>query len=139
MSTKIGRCGMNSDNNSKNKPSLFIKGGVGGPGRPKNAINKNRLVSEVLNKLNFDPLTEAVSLFRDEETPVKVKADLVVKMMRLVYPEVKQIQVESHTMATNVNPIAEAMMQIKEKAEGFSYQNRNLSGTNEAKKSSTTN
>jgi hypothetical protein len=122
-----------------NKPSLFIKGGVGGPGRPKNAINKNRLVSEVLNKLNFDPLTEAVSLFRDEETPVKVKADLVVKMMRLVYPEVKQIQVESHTMATNVNPIAEAMMQIKEKAEGFSYQNRNLSGTNEAKKSSTTN
>jgi len=130
---------MNSDNNSKNKPSLFIKGGVGGPGRPKNAINKNRLVSEVLNKLNFDPLTEAVSLFRDEETPVKVKADLVVKMMRLVYPEVKQIQVESHTMATNVNPIAEAMMQIKEKAEGFSYQNRNLSGTNEAKKSSTTN
>ena len=57
---------MNSDENLKNKPSLFIKGGVGGPGRPKNAINKNRLVSEVLNKLNFDPLTEAVSLFRDE-------------------------------------------------------------------------
>lgn len=122
-----------------NKPSLFIKGGVGGPGRPKNAINKNRLVSEVLNKLNFDPLTEAVSLFRDEETPVKVKADLVVKMMRLVYPEVKQIQVESHTMATNVNPIAEAMMQIKEKAEGFSYQNRNLSGTKDPKEPSTTN
>jgi len=122
-----------------NKPSLFIKGGVGGPGRPKNAINKNRLVSEVLNKLNFDPLTEAVSLFRDEETPIKVKADLVVKMMRLVYPEVKQIQVESHTMATNVNPIAEAMMQIKEKAEGFSYQNRNLSGTKDSKESSTTN
>ena len=122
-----------------NKPSLFIKGGVGGPGRPKNAINKNRLVSEVLNKLNFDPLTEAVSLFRDEETPVKVKADLVVKMMRLVYPEVKQIQVESHTMATNVNPIAEAMMQIKEKAEGLSYQNRNLSGTKDSKESSTTN
>tara|TARA_R110002012_G_scaffold3730_3_gene17509 strand:- start:2145 stop:2537 length:393 start_codon:yes stop_codon:yes gene_type:complete len=130
---------MNSDENLKNKPSLFIKGGVGGPGRPKNAINKNRLVSEVLNKLNFDPLTEAVSLFRDEETPVKVKADLVVKMMRLVYPEVKQIQVESHTMATNVNPIAEAMMQIKEKAEGFSYQNRNLSGTKDSKESSTTN
>ena len=130
---------MNSDENLKNKPSLFIKGGVGGPGRPKNAINKNRLVSEVLNKLNFDPLTEAVSLFRDEETPVKVKADLVVKMMRLVYPEVKQIQVESHTMATNVNPIAEAMMQIKEKAEGFSYQNRNLSGTKDSKKSSTNN
>ena len=130
---------MNSDENLKNKPSLFIKGGVGGPGRPKNAINKNRLVSEVLNKLNFDPLTEAVSLFRDEETPVKVKADLVVKMMRLVYPEVKQIQVESHTMATNVNPIAEAMMQINEKAEGFSYQNRNLSGTKDSKESSTTN
>ena len=130
---------MNSDENLKNKPSLFIKGGVGGPGRPKNAINKNRLVSEVLNKLNFDPLTEAVSLFRDEETPVKVKADLVVKMMRLVYPEVKQIQVESHTMATNVNPIAEAMMQIKEKAEGFSYQNRNLSGTKDPKEPSTTN
>ena len=130
---------MNSDENLKNKPSLFIKGGIGGPGRPKNAINKNRLVSEVLNKLNFDPLTEAVSLFRDEETPVKVKADLVVKMMRLVYPEVKQIQVESHTMATNVNPIAEAMMQIKEKAEGFSYQNRNLSGTKDSKESSTTN
>ena len=124
---------------SENKTTRFMKGGVGGPGRPKNAINKNRLVSEVLNKLNFDPLTEAVSLFRDEETPIKVKADLVTKMMRLVYPEVKQIQVESHSMATNVNPIAEAMMQIKEKAEGFSYQNRNLSGTNEAKKSSTTN
>ena len=116
-----------------------MKGGTGGPGRPKNSINKNRLVSEVLNKLNFDPLTEAVSLFRDEETPVKVKADLVVKMMRLVYTEVKQIQVESHTMATNVNPIAEAMMQIKEKAEGFSYQNRNLSGTKDSKESSTTN
>ena len=71
------------------KPSLFIKGGVGGPGRPKNAV--------------------------------------------------KQIQVESHTMATNVNPIAEAMMQIKEKAEGFSYQNRNLSGTKDPKEPSTTN
>lgn len=116
-----------------------MKGGVGGPGRPKNAINKNRLVSEVLNKLNFDPLTEAVSLFRDEETPIKVKADLVTKMMRLVYPEVKQIQVESHSMATNVNPIAEAMMQIKEKAEGFSYQNRNLSAAKDTEEPSSTN
>ena len=115
---------MNSDENLKNKPSLFVKGGLGGPGRPKNVINKNRMVSEVLNKLNFDPLTEAVALFRDEETPTKVKADLVVKMMRLVYPEVKQVQVESHTMATNINPIAEAMMQLSENSEGFAYQNR---------------
>ena len=112
-----------------NRPSLFTKGGAPGPGRPKNAINKNRLVSEVLNKLNFDPLTEAVALFRDEETPIKTKADLVVKMMRLVYPEVKQVQVESHSMATNVNPIAEAMMQIQEKAEGFAYQKRIVSAT----------
>ena len=116
-----------------------MKGGIGGPGRPKNAINKNRLVGEVLNKLNFDPLTEAVSLFRDEETPIKVKADLVIKMMRLVYPEVKQIQLESHSMATNVNPIAEAMMQIKEKAEGFSYQNRNIRETKDSEEPSTTN
>jgi hypothetical protein len=122
-----------------NTTTRFMKGGVGGPGRPKNAINKNRLVSEVLNKLNFDPLTEAVSLFRDEETPIKVKADLVTKMMRLVYPEVKQIQVESHSMATNLNPIAEAMMQIQDKAEGFSYKPRNVSGTKDPKESSTTN
>ena len=124
---------------SENTTTRFMKGGVGGPGRPKNAINKNRLVSEVLNKLNFDPLTEAVSLFRDEETPIKVKADLVTKMMRLVYPEVKQIQVESHSMATNLNPIAEAMMQIQDKAEGFSYKPRNISGTKDPEEPSTTN
>ncbi len=130
---------MNSEENTKNKPSLFTKGGVGGPGRPKNAINKNRLVSEVPNKLNFDPLTEAVALFRDEETPIKTKADLVLKMMRLVYPEVKQVQVESHSMATNVNPIAEAMMQIQEKAEGFAYQNRIVSATKKPEEPSTAN
>lgn len=131
----IGKCGMSEEN----KSAMFTKGGVGGPGRPKNAINKNRLVSEVLNKLNFDPLTEAVELFRDEETPVKVKADLVLKMMRLVYPEVKQVQVESHTMATNVNPIAEAMTQIREKEVGFIYQNRNLSDKAKHKKPSPAN
>ena len=135
----IGKCGMNSEENLKNKPSLFVKGGVGGPGRPKNAINKNKLVSEVLNKLNFDPLTEAVQLFRDEETPTKVKADLVLKMMRLVYPEVKQVQVESHTMATNVNPIVEAMTQIREKEVGFAYQNRTLSDKTKDKEPSTAN
>ena len=128
---------MNSDENLKNKPSLFIKGGVGGPGRPKNAINKNRLVSEVLNKLNFDPLTEAVTMFRDEETPIKVRSDLLMKMMRLVYPEVKQVQVESHTMATKINPIAEAMLQIQENSDGFAYQNRNLSGNKDTEEPST--
>jgi hypothetical protein len=131
----IGKCGMSEDK----KPTLFTKGGVGGPGRPKNAINKNKLVSEVLNKLNFDPLTEAVELFRDEETPVKVKADLVLKMMRLVYPEVKQVQVESHTMATNVNPIAEAMTQIREKEVGFAYQHRNLRDKTKHEEPSTAN
>ena len=130
---------MNSDENLKNKPILFQKGGVGGPGRPKNSINKNRLVSDVLNKLNFDPLTEAVELFRDDETPIKVRADLLMKMMRLVYPEVKQVQVESHTMATKVNPIAEAMLQIQEKSEVFAYQNRNVSGSEDTKKPSTAN
>ena len=130
---------MNSDENLKNKPSLFIKGGVGGPGRPKNAINKNRLVSEVLNMLNFDPLTEAVTMFRDEETPIKVRSDLLMKMMRLVYPEVKQVQVESHTMATKINPIAEAMLQIQEKSDGFAYQNRNLSGNKDTEEPSTAN
>lgn len=124
---------------SDNKPALFMKGGTGGPGRPKNSINKNRLVSEVLNKLNFDPLTEAVTMFRDDETPVKVRADLLMKIVRLVYPEVKQIQVESHTMATKVNPIAEAMLQIQEKSEGFAYQNRNVSGSEDTKKPSTAN
>jgi len=124
---------------SDNKPALFMKGGVGGPGRPKNSINKNRLVSEVLNKLNFDPLTEAVTMFRDDETPVKVRADLLMKIVRLVYPEVKQVQVESHTMATKINPIAEAMLQIQEKSEGFAYQNRNVSGSEDTKKPSTAN
>ena len=124
---------------SENKPTLFTKGGVGGPGRPKNSTNKNRLVSEVLNKLNFDPLTEAVSMFRDEETPVKVRADLLLKMMRLVYPEVKQVQVESHTMGNKINPIQEAMLQLQEKSEGFAYQNRNLSDTKTAKEPSTAN
>ena len=42
-------------------------------------------------------------------------------------------------MATNVNPIAEAMMQIKEKAEGFSYQNRNLSAAKDTEEPSSTN
>jgi len=32
---------------------LFAKGGMAGPGRPKNAINRNRLVSDVLNKLDW--------------------------------------------------------------------------------------
>ena len=122
-----------------NKPTLFTKGGVGGPGRPKNSINKNRLVSEVLNKLNFDPLTEAVSMFRDDETPVKVKSDLLMKMMRLVYPEVKQVQVESHTMGKKLKPIQEAMLQIQEKSDGFAYQNRNVSGRETTKEPSTTN
>ena len=130
---------MNLDENLKNKPALFQKGGTGGPGRPKNAINKNRLGSEVLNKLNFDPLTEAVQMFRDDETPVKVKSDLLMKMMRLVYPEVKQVQVESHTMGNKINPIQEAMLQIQEKSEGFAYQNRNVSGRETTKEPSTAN
>ena len=60
-------------------------------------------------------------------------------MMRLVYPEVKQVQVESHTMATNVNPIVEAMTQIREKEVGFTYQNRTLSEKTKDKEPSTAN
>ena len=105
---------------------MFTKGGIGGPGRPKNAINRNRLVSDVLNKLDFDPLIEAVALYRAEDTTCKVKSDLVLKMMRLVYPEVKQVQVESNTMsaASMVNPIAEAMLQISDRRDGFDYNSR---------------
>ena len=69
---------------------MFSKGGTGGPGRPKNSLGRNKLVSEVLHKLNFDPLEEVINLFRDEETPPKVRADIALKVMRLVYPEVKQ-------------------------------------------------
>ena len=120
-----------------NKLQRFVKGGVAGPGRPKNVINKNRMVGEVLNKLNFEPLKEAVSIFRDIDTPIKVKTDIVLKIMRLVYPEVKQIQVESHSVENSMNPIAEAMLQIQDKKSGFDYNARITSdkkdrqGTNE--------
>ena len=117
----------------------FVKGGIGGPGRPKNAINKNRLVAEVLNKLNFEPLKEAVALFRDIDTPPKVKSDLVLKIMRLVYPEVKQIQVESHSVANAMNPIAEAMLQLQERKSGFDYNERAVSDRKESKEPSTSN
>jgi len=105
---------------------LFAKGGLAGPGRPKNAINRNRLVSDVLNKLDFDPLREAVALYRAEDTTCKVKSDLVLKIMRLVYPEVKQVQIESNTMsaASMVNPIAEAMLQISDRNNGFDYNSK---------------
>ena len=105
---------------------LFAKGGLAGPGRPKNAINRNRLVSDVLNKLDFDPLIEAGALYRAEDTTCKVKSDLVLKILRLVYPEVKQVQVESNTMsaASMVNPIAEAMLQIGDRKDGFDYNSR---------------
>tara|TARA_R110002096_G_scaffold152203_2_gene315188 strand:- start:610 stop:1011 length:402 start_codon:yes stop_codon:yes gene_type:complete len=106
--------------------TMFAKGGLAGPGRPKAAINRNKLVTEVLNKLNFEPLKEAVELYRHEDTPASIKSGLVLKMMRLVYPEVKQVQVESNTMsaASMVNPIAEAMIQIQGKKEGFDYNSR---------------
>jgi hypothetical protein len=107
-----------------NKVQRFVKGGMGGPGRPKNTINKNRMVGEVLNKLNFEPLKEAIAIFRDIDTPVKVKTDIVLKVMRLVYPEVKQIQVESHSIENSMNPIAEAMLQIQDKKSGFDYNAR---------------
>ncbi len=105
---------------------MFAKGGMAGPGRPKAMINRNRLVTEVLNKLNFEPLKEAVDLYRNEDTPASIKSALVMKMMRLVYPEVKNVQVESNTMsaASMVNPIAEAMLQIQGKKEGFDYNSR---------------
>ena len=117
----------------------FVKGGLGGPGRPKNAINKNRLVAEVLNKLNFEPLKEAVSLYRDIDTPPKVKSDIVLKIMRLVYPEVKQVQVESHSVANAMNPIAEAMLQIQERKAGFDYNTEGMSGRKDPKEPSTSN
>lgn len=117
----------------------FVKGGIGGPGRPKNAINRNRLVAEVLNKLNFEPLKEAVALYRDIDTPPKVKSDLVLKIMRLVYPEVKQIQLESHSVANAMNPIAEAMLQLQERKSGFDYNERAVSDRKESKESSTSN
>ena len=117
----------------------FVKGGIGGPGRPKNAINKNRLVAEVLNKLNFEPLKEAVALYRDIDTPPKVKSDFVLKIMRLVYPEVKQIQVESHSVANAMNPIAEAMLQLQERKSGFDYNERAVSDRKESKEPSTSN
>ena len=117
----------------------FVKGGLGGPGRPKNAINKNRLVAEVLNKLNFEPLKEAVSLYRDIDTPPKVKSDIVLKIMRLVYPEVKQVQVESLSLSNAMNPIAEAMLQIQERKAGFDYNTEGMSGRKDPKEPSTSN
>ena len=117
----------------------FVKGGIGVPGRPKNAINKNRLVAEVLNKLNFEPLKEAVALYRDIDTPPKVKSDLVLKIMRLVYPEVKQIQVESHSVANAMNPIAEAMLQLQDRKSGYDYNERAVSDGKESKEPSTSN
>ena len=100
---------------------MFTKGGTAVPGRPKGVRNKNKLVSDVLGKLDFDPLEEVIYLFRDDETPPKVKADIALKIMRLVYPEVKQVHVESHSVATAMNPIAEAMLQIEERKQGFDY------------------
>ena len=117
----------------------FVKGGLAGPGRPKNAINKNRLVAEVLNKLNFEPLKEAVSLYRDIDTPPKVKSDIVLKIMRLVYPEVKQVQVESHSLSNAMNPIAEAMLQIQERKAGFDYNTEGMRGRKDPKEPSTSN
>ena len=108
-----------------NPVPMFSKGGTGGPGRPKNSLNRNKLVGEVLHKLNFDPLVEVIHLFRDEETPPKVRADIALKVMRLVYPEVKQIHVESHSVANAMNPIAEAMLQIEERKSGFDYKKIN--------------
>jgi len=130
---------MDSKKESKTKVNpvpMFSKGGTGGPGRPKNSLNRNRLVGDVLKRLDFDPLEEVIHLFRDEETPPKVRADIALKVMRLVYPEVKQIHVESHSVANAMNPIAEAMLQIEERKSGFDYKNGN---PKESSKSSTTN
>ena len=126
-----------TDKKTKVNPvPMFSKGGTGGPGRPKNSINRNRLVGDVLKRLDFDPLEEVIHLFRDEETPPKVRADIALKVMRLVYPEVKQIHVESHSVANAMNPIAEAMLQIEERKSGFDYKNGNAKERN---KSSTPN
>ena len=120
-----------TDKKTKVNPvPMFSKGGTGGPGRPKNSINRNRLVGDVLKRLDFDPLEEVIHLFRDEETPPKVRADIALKVMRLVYPEVKQIHVESHSMANAMNPIAEAMLQIEERKSGFDYKNGNAKERN---------
>jgi len=130
---------MDSKKESKTKVNpvpMFSKGGTGGPGRPKNSLNRNRLVGDVLKRLDFDPLEEVIHLFRDEETPPKVRADIALKVMRLVYPEVKQIHVESHSVANAMNPIAEAMLQIEERKSGFDYKNGNAKERN---KPSTTN
>ena len=113
-----------------NPVPMFSKGGTGGPGRPKNSLNRNRLVGDVLKRLDFDPLEEVIHLFRDEETPPKVRADIALKVMRLVYPEVKQIHVESHSVANAMNPIAEAMLQIEERKSGFDYKNGNAKERN---------
>lgn len=59
--------------------------------------------------------------------------------MRLVYPEVKQIHVESNSVANAMNPIAEAMLQIQEKSSGFNYNARVEGGKEKSGKSSTTN
>jgi len=124
---------MDSKKESKTKVNpvpMFSKGGTGGPGRPKNSLNRNRLVGDVLKRLDFDPLEEVIHLFRDEETPPKVRADIALKVMRLVYPEVKQIHVESHSVANAMNPIAEAMLQIEERKSGFEYKNGNAKERN---------
>ena len=120
-----------------NPVPMFSKGGTGGPGRPKNSLNRNKSVGEVLHKLNFDPLVEVIHLFRDEETPPKVRADIALKVMRVVYPEVKQILVECHRVANAMNPIAEAMLQIEERKSGFDYKKSN--GTQKTREPSTTN
>ena len=120
-----------TDKKTKVNPvPMFSKGGTGGPGRPKNSLNRNRLVGDVLKRLDFDPLEEVIHLFRDEETPPKVRADIALKVMRLVYPEVKQIHVESHSVANAMNPIAEAMLQIEERKSGFDYKNGNAKERN---------
>ena len=100
---------------------LFQKGNSGGPGRPKNLINRARNAMHVLNKHAFDPLTEMVEMCKDEETPKGVKRDLLVCMAKMVYPQLKAIEVSNPDGEGMFNPIAEAMMTISKNRTRFPY------------------
>jgi hypothetical protein len=78
------------------------------PGRPRNSKDKPKVpttadLMEQLKELNFNPIKELVTMYRDESTASAVRYKCVETLTELVYPALKATEISGMVEHRNLN------------------------------------
>lgn len=87
----------------------FKPGESGNPDGPQKDYKKlkTKLVEQKLEELECDPIEAMVSLLKDNETPIHVKAKLASDLACFVYPKRKAVEHSGSIGKNNVNEMSE--------------------------------